>query len=70
MRQASTRFMAVAVSVPVPGGGTEEGSLAVVADAGRLDIRVEIGFEIVMHQHLMPLAAFLMSRTHQHLPLG
>ena len=38
------------------GGGAEEGALATVADAGRF----EIGFEIVMRRHLMPLAAFLM----------
>ena len=41
------------------GGGAEQGSLAGVADAGRLDISVEIGFQIVMRRHLMALAAFL-----------
>ena len=45
------------------GGGAEQGSLAAVADSGRLDIGVEIGFEIVMRRHLMALAAFLM-QTH------
>jgi hypothetical protein len=40
------------------GGRAEEGSLARVANAGRLDIGVEIGFEIVMRRHLMALAAF------------
>jgi len=51
-------------------GGAEQGSLAAVADAGRLDISVEIGFESVMRRHFMALAAFSCSRTHQRLPLG
>ena len=42
------------------GGGAEQGSLAGVADSRRLDIGVEIGFEIVMRRHFMALAAFLM----------
>ena len=39
-------------------GGAEQGSLAGVADFGRLDVRVEIGFESVMRRHLVALAAF------------
>ena len=39
----------------------EEWSLAVVLDAGGLDIGIKIGFEIVVRRHLMALAAaFLM----------
>ena len=41
-------------------GGAEQGGLAAVAEAGRLDISVEIGLEIVMRRHFMALAAFLM----------
>src|SRR5580700_10655719 len=59
MRQASTRFMGLSVSIPVrPGGGAEEGSLAVIAYAGRLYIGVEIGFQVVMRRHLVAFAAF------------
>jgi hypothetical protein len=61
MRQASTQFIGLSVSLPgAAGGGAEEASLAAVADTGRLYISVEIGFEIVMRRHLMALAAFLM----------
>jgi hypothetical protein len=40
-------------------GGTEEGDFAAIADAGRFDIGVEIGFKVMMCRHLMPFAAFL-----------
>ena len=59
MRQASTRFIGFSVErAGAAGGGAEEGTLAVIADAGGLDIGVEIGFEIVVRRHLMALAAF------------
>ena len=51
-------------------GGAEEGGLAAVADAGRLDIGVEIAFQIVMRRLLMPLAAFLMQTDPPTLALG
>ena len=40
-------------------GGTEQGSLAGVADFRGLDIGVEIGLQIVMRRHFVALAAFL-----------
>src|SRR3954447_26361383 len=40
--------------------GTEEGTLASVADAGSVDVGVEIGFEIMVRWHFVALAAFLM----------
>ena len=43
-----------------PSRRAEEGSLAAVADSGRLDISVEIGFEIVVRRHLVALASFFM----------
>jgi hypothetical protein len=61
MRQASDavhRF--VGQRAGATDGRTEEGALAAVADADRLDIRVEIGLQIVVRRHLMPLAALLM----------
>jgi len=48
----------------------KRGGLAAVADAGRLYIRVEIGFEVVMRRHLMALAAFLMQTNPPALALG
>ena len=71
MRQASTRFIGfVGQRAGAAGGGAEEGGLAAVADAGRLDIGVEIGFEIVMRRHLMALAAFLVQTHPPALALG
>jgi hypothetical protein len=40
-------------------GGAEEGRFPVLADAGRSDVGVEIGFEVMMRRHLVALAAFL-----------
>jgi hypothetical protein len=61
MRQASTRFhRVVGQCIGAAGGGAEQGSLAIIADAGGLDVSIEVGFEIVMRRHLMTLAAFLM----------
>ena len=54
----------------VPHGGAEEGALAAVADAGRVEIRVQIGFERVMRWHLMALAAFFMEPDPPTLALG
>ena len=51
-------------------GRAEQGSLAGVAETGRLDISVEIGFEIVMRGHFMALAAFLMQPHPPALALG
>ncbi|MGO9233319.1 MAG: hypothetical protein ACLP4V_04250 [Methylocella sp.] len=70
MLQASTRFIAYGERAGASGGGAEEGGLAPVADASRLDISVEIGFQIVMRRHLMALAAFLMQADAPALALG
>ena len=71
MRQASTRFIGLSVrDAGAAGGGAEEGALAAVADAGRLYIGVEVGFEVVMRRHLMPLAAFLVQANPPALALG
>ena len=70
MRQASTRFIAFTVSVPVRPAAERKRGLAPVADASRLDIGVEIGFQIVMRRHLMALAAFLMQADAPALALG
>jgi hypothetical protein len=40
-------------------GGAEEGALAVVADAGDLDVSVKVSFEIVMRRHFVTFDAFL-----------
>jgi len=52
------------------GGGAEQGSLAGITETGRLYIGVEIGFEVVVRRHLMPLAAFLMQADPPALALG
>ena len=51
-------------------GRAEEGSLAAVADAGRLYICVDIGFEIVIRRHFMSLAAFFVQPDPPSLALG
>ena len=71
MRQASIAVhRLVGQRAGAAGGGAEEGALAVVADAGRLDIGVEIGFELVVRRHLMALAAFLVQPHPPALALG
>jgi hypothetical protein len=40
-------------------GRTEQRSLAVIFNARRVDIGVEIGFELVMARHFIDLAVFL-----------
>jgi len=50
-------------------GGAEEGGLAGVANASRFDISIEIGLEIVMRRHLMPLAAFLVQPAQPRRPI-
>jgi hypothetical protein len=50
--------------------GAEQGGLAVVADAGGLDVGVQVRFEIMMRRHLMTLAAFLMQTDPPALALG
>jgi hypothetical protein len=40
-------------------GGTEQGGFGRVTQAGHLYIGVEIGFQVVVRGHLVPLAAFL-----------
>jgi hypothetical protein len=52
------------------GGGAEQGSLAGVADAGRHDVGVEIGFKSVMRRHLVALAALLMQAHPPALAVG
>ena len=39
--------------------GAQQGAFAIVADAGGGEIFVDEGFELVMHQHFVALAAFL-----------
>jgi hypothetical protein len=55
MRQASTRCIGFRQRAGTTGGGAEQVSLA-VADAGRHDVGVEVGFQIVMRRHLVALA--------------
>src|SRR5208337_4699126 len=52
------------------GGGAEQGSLAVVADDGGLNVGIKVGFEIVMRRHFMALAAFLVQPDPPALALG
>ena len=60
MRQASTRFIALSVNVPVrPTAERKSGSCRRhVTNAGRLCIGAEIGFQIVMRRHFVAFAAF------------
>jgi hypothetical protein len=52
------------------GGRAEEGGFAVVADAGRGEILINEGLELVMRRHFVALAPFLMQPHHQRLPAG
>jgi hypothetical protein len=61
----------LSVSIGVrPAAERKRGALAVVADAGSLDIRIEVGFEIVVRRHFMALAAFLVQTDPPALALG
>ena len=52
------------------GGRAEEGGLAGIADAGRVEIFVDELFELVMRRHFVALAAFLMQPDPPALALG
>jgi hypothetical protein len=60
MRQASARFRGWSVSACPADRRTENGGFTAVTDAGRVDVGVEIRFEIMMHRHFVALAAFFM----------
>jgi hypothetical protein len=51
-------------------GGAEKGRLPCIADAGGVDVGIEIGLEIVVRRHLMPFAAFLVQPDPPALTLG
>jgi hypothetical protein len=59
MRQASTRFIGFSVSVPDRPAAERKRGLCPRRDAGRLYISVEVGLQIMVRQHFMPLATFL-----------
>ena len=57
-----TIYRFVGQHVGAAGGGAEEGTLAVVTNAGGLDVGIEVGLKVVMRGHLVALAAFLHGR--------
>ncbi len=61
--------MGLSVSMSVR-PAAEEGALAFLANAGGLDVSIEVGFEIVVRRHLMALAAFLVQTDPPALALG
>jgi hypothetical protein len=60
MRQASTRFIGVAVSTP----------LLPSTDPGGQDVFVDIRFQLVVRRHLVTLAAFFVEAHPPALALG
>ena len=48
----------------------EEGGFAVVPDPGGVEIFVEKLLDLVVHRHLVALAAFLMQTQHQRFPFA
>jgi hypothetical protein len=61
--------LAVQLTGPVA-GGTEEGTFAILTDAGGLDVFVQKGFEVVVRRHLVVLAAFLVEAHPPALAIG
>jgi hypothetical protein len=71
MRQASTRCMAVAASVPVrPIAERNRELLFVAGDAGGTQVFIEEGFELVVRRHFVALAAFLVEADPPALAVG